>query len=209
VDAFQQNRPHPYFPQSLVIQGYVEPEHTPARLLVSMALIVSLPLVSLYLASKVYRPQLTLSDRLTMLWFFLSGSLHCLFELYYILNFSAIASNADFAASLWKEYAKSDSRYLAQNPLVYVLESITVFIIGPLSLWTAWRIWQRSSIGRYLGQLAVSLVHVYSATLYFGTEFLAKESNCRPETVYFAVYLVAMNLPWIVVPFWLIAQSFG
>ncbi|KAJ2878847.1 hypothetical protein FB639_003256 [Coemansia asiatica] len=174
-----------------------------------MSLIVVLPLLTIYTATKLYRPQLTKNDRLALLWFILSGSLHCILELYYILNFTTIAANTDFASSLWKEYAKSDSRYLAQNPLVYVLESITVFIAGPLSLSTAWCIWQQSSIGRYLGQLVVSLMHLYSAALYFGTEFIAKESNCRPELVYFAGYLVAMNLPWILVPSWLITESFG
>lgn len=32
----------------------------------------------------------------------------------------------DFFGQLWKEYAKSDSRYLAADPMVLTLETITV-----------------------------------------------------------------------------------
>ncbi|KAJ2703902.1 hypothetical protein FB645_003722 [Coemansia sp. IMI 203386] len=204
---------HPYYPQSLVLPGYVEPTHTSAHLLASMTLMIGLPLLALHIAAKHHRPHLSLTDRFIFLWFVLCGSLHCLFELHYLRNFHTLASNTDFASSLWKEYAKSDSRYLAQSPLVYVLESITVFVVGPLSLFTAWCIWQQqqndSSAARFLGQMAVSLMHLYSALVYFGSEFLAKQSNCRPEPVYYVGYLISMNLPWIIVPIWLIVQSFG
>ncbi|KAJ1850584.1 hypothetical protein LPJ73_003383, partial [Coemansia sp. RSA 2703] len=126
--------------------------------------------------------------------------------LYYVLHFSTISRETHFAASLLKEYAKSDSRYLAQVPLVLVLEIITVVIIGPMCFWTAWAILKNNS-SRHITQLSVCVLHLYSVTLYFGTEFMVPESNCRPEFVYIWIYLIGMNAPWVVVPLYLAIDS--
>ncbi|KAJ1883996.1 hypothetical protein LPJ66_010823 [Kickxella alabastrina] len=197
---------HPYYPQSLVLDGFVAPTQSPATLLAAISTLIALLLLSTYLLLITKRPNLSLADRLTTLWFVLCASLHCLFELYYLAHFSSLASTPDFVASLWKEYAKSDSRYLAQVPLVFALEFITVSVTGPLCLLTAWFVWC-GGCARHICQLAACLLHLYSVVLYFGTEFMAKESNCRPEPVYYYVYLIAMNLPWVLVPLGLAVQS--
>ncbi|KAJ1722372.1 hypothetical protein LPJ53_003203 [Coemansia erecta] len=171
-----------------------------------MFLLVAGLLSTATIASLIYRPRLPSGDRLTALWFVLCGSFHCLLELYYVLHFNTIAKETHFAASLLKEYAKSDSRYLAQVPLVLVLEMITVVAIGPMCFWTAWTILQ-DGCSRHIAQLGVCILHLYSVSLYFGTEFMAAESNCRPEFVYYWVYLIGMNAPWVAVPLYLAIAS--
>lgn len=60
-----------------------------------------------------------------------AGSLHCFFEGYFVLNHSRMPMMQDFFGQLWKEYAKSDSRYLAADSLVLTLETVTVVCCRP------------------------------------------------------------------------------
>ncbi len=53
-------------------------------------------------------------------------------------------------------------------------------------------------------QIAVSIGHLYGVALYYGTcsfEYhLRGNSHSRPEFLYYWVYYVAFNMPWMVVP---------
>jgi len=55
-----------------------------------------------------------------------AGSIHVFFEGYFVFNNFRMASMEDFFGQLWKEYALSDSRYMSSDPLVLVMESLTV-----------------------------------------------------------------------------------
>jgi cholestenol delta-isomerase len=55
-----------------------------------------------------------------------AGSLHCLLEGYFITHHSRMGPAQDLFGQLWKEYAKSDSRYLISDPFVVSVETITV-----------------------------------------------------------------------------------
>ncbi|KAJ2612217.1 hypothetical protein H4S08_002792 [Coemansia sp. RSA 1365] len=141
------------------------------------------------------------------MWFVLCGSMHSGFELYYLVHFRSIAGTQDILGDMWKEYAKSDSRYLSQSSMVLALETITVTVIGPLCWGAAYGIWSRRLTVRYLCQLAASVLHLYSVLVYYGTELLSPESNCRPEAQYFLGYFVLANLPWVLVPLYLAISS--
>lgn len=57
---------------------------------------------------------------------------------------------------------------------------------------------------RYPLQLLLSMAHVYGVALYYGTSTVDLVSkgiaHSRPEFLYFWVYYVGMNLPWVVIP---------
>ena len=57
---------------------------------------------------------------------------------------------------------------------------------------------------RHLAQAIVSVCHMYGVALYYGTchfDFVFKGvSHSRPEFLYYWVYYVGMNAPWVVVP---------
>jgi cholestenol delta-isomerase len=55
-----------------------------------------------------------------------AGSIHVFFEGYFVFNNGRMASMKDFFGQLWKEYALSDSRYMSSDPLVLVMESLTM-----------------------------------------------------------------------------------
>jgi len=74
---------------------------------------------------------------------------------------------------------------------------------GPLCYASAVSI-VRGGSSRCALQIAVSLAHVYGAALYYSTCYVEyahrRVSYSRPEFLYFWVYYVALNAPWVVVP---------
>lgn len=58
--------------------------------------------------------------------FVTAGILHCFFEGYFITHHDRMGSTQDTLGQLWKEYAKSDSRYLVSDSFVVSIEFITV-----------------------------------------------------------------------------------
>ncbi|OMP84739.1 3-beta-hydroxysteroid-Delta(8),Delta(7)-isomerase [Diplodia seriata] len=194
--------PHPYYPLDLKLHGYTENAAGLASLFAGFSTGVSVILGTALFLSRRYRPSINARDGCLVLWFVLSGSLHCFFEGYFLVNHSRMPAAQDFFGQLWKEYAKSDSRYLAADPLVLTLETITVLIWGPLSFLTSWCIVSESPYRLPL-QALVSTGHLYSDTLYYVTSFLDMRRgvlHSRPEALYFWVYFVVMNALWIIVP---------
>ncbi|KAJ2804899.1 hypothetical protein H4R20_002320 [Coemansia guatemalensis] len=201
---------HPYFPSSLELEGYVAPTWSAPALLITMGSAMGLLLSITYLTfsrKQHSRGHLSASDVTAAMWFVLCGAMHSGFELYYLVHFRSLASTQDILGNMWKEYAKSDSRYLSQSSMVLSLETVTVTVIGPLCWGAAYGIWSRRLATRYLCQLAASVLHLYSVLLYYGTEFLSPEPNCRPEALYFFGYFVLANLPWLLVPLYLAITS--
>ncbi|KAB2572832.1 EBP domain-containing protein [Lasiodiplodia theobromae] len=200
---------HPYYPQDLQLHHYTENTVDLATLFAGFATGVSIILGAALLLAQRRRPSISALDRFLVLWFVLSGSLHCFFEGYFILNHARMPAAQDFFGQLWKEYAKSDSRYLAADPMVLTLETITVLVWGPLSFLTSWCIVSESP-HRLSLQALVSTGHLYSDTLYYVTSILDMRRgvlHSRPEALYFWVYFVAMNALWIIVPAFILYQS--
>ncbi|KAL3428405.1 emopamil binding protein [Phlyctema vagabunda] len=201
---------HPYYPQSLRFQQYAANEWSVSQLIGAFA---AGWIVILGIASAITRrqnPNLRGSEQVLVLWFVLTGLIHCFFEGYFVYNHASMPARRDFFGQLWKEYALSDSRYMSADPLVLVMESWTVAIWGPLSLLTAVLITQDSAY-RYPVQALVSTGHIYGNLLYFSTslyeEYAAGTRYYRPEPFYFWVYFVAMNAVWFVVPGWCLYGS--
>ncbi|KAH7015974.1 putative EBP domain protein [Macrophomina phaseolina] len=200
---------HPYYPLDLELPGYVENTIDLTTLLLAFSAGVACILGTALIAAHRYRPSISKHDQFLVLWFVLSGSLHCFFEAYFLWNHTRMPAVGDLFGQLWKEYAKSDSRYMTADPLVLTLEIITVFVWGPLSFLTAWSIMSDSPF-RFPFQALVATGHLYSCTLYFVMAFIDMTRgviHSRPEKLYFWVYFVAMNAPWIVVPAFTLYQA--
>lgn len=54
-------------------------------------------------------------------------------------------------------------------------------------------------------RIIVCTAHLFSVSLYYSTSltetYFTGRSDSRPEPLYFWVYYIAFNLPWVVVPF--------
>ncbi|KAH8804883.1 Emopamil binding protein-domain-containing protein [Xylogone sp. PMI_703] len=194
---------HPYYPQDILLPQYVPNDWSLPGLLLGFSCGVILILSTALLLAQRVNPKLSFSDRSLVLWFVLTGSIHCFFEGYYVLNHASIAGDSHFLAQLWKEYTLSDSRYLILDPLVLCMESWTVIIWGPLSLLTALLITTDSPY-RHPIQALVSTGQFYGDLLYYSTslyeDFALGRQYYRPEPYYFWVYFVVMNTFWLIIP---------
>ncbi|KAK5664255.1 hypothetical protein OQA88_473 [Cercophora sp. LCS_1] len=198
-------RHHPYFPVDSVISGgYVPTTWSLEGLLLSFVGLITAHIAGALLLARYKNPTLSISDQLIFCWFILSAFLHCQFEGYFIKNHEHIGSSDELFASLWREYAQSDSRYMTSDPFMLCIESLTVYIWGPLSLAAAYCIIQRNNGIRHVLQIAVSIGHLYGVALYFGTCYFQEKykgiSYSRPEFLYYWVYYVGLNAAWAVVP---------
>ncbi|KAL3463252.1 Emopamil-binding protein [Aspergillus heterothallicus] len=201
---------HPYYPLDARIHNYAPNNASILSLLTTASVGVTVLLGATFLLSTWVRPQLSIANRIAILWFVLSGTLHCFFEGYFMINHDRMVTSQDFFGQLWKEYALSDSRYLTSDTLVLCMETITVLIWGPLCFGVAYSILYRHSL-RHPLQIIVCMAHLYGDTLYFATslydDYAHQRPYCRPEPFYFWVYYVFMNLIWIVVPAYYLRQS--
>ncbi|KAF7593277.1 hypothetical protein BBP40_011734 [Aspergillus hancockii] len=201
---------HPYYPVDAPINEYAPNEVSLLNLLTTASIGTATLLGIIYILASMLRPNLSKADRIAILWFSLSGTIHCVFEGYFMLNHDHMASAQDFFGQLWKEYALSDSRYMTADTMVLCMETITVLVWGPLCLLVAYSIFTRGSL-RHPLQLTVCLSHLYGDSLYYATSlydhYAHERPYCRPEPFYFWVYYFFMNFIWIVVPLYYFSQS--
>ena len=54
-----------------------------------------------------------------------AATIHTFFEGYFAYNGGNMAGYSDLFGQLWKEYAKSDSRYLTWDPFTLCMETTT------------------------------------------------------------------------------------
>ncbi|KAI8341432.1 putative EBP domain protein [Chlamydoabsidia padenii] len=192
---------HPYYPQHLILEHYEPNQRSMLYLLLVVGGILgSISVGSVYMASRLNRP-----GSFYFGWFIICGLLHCCFESYWLWYHDDLLFRTDLFAELWKEYAHGDSRYLTSDPLVMTLETITVFIWGPLCFLSAWT-WWKGSRGHLLYQLLASVGHLFSCSLYFILD-MPDFINCDPHPFYFWIYFVAFNTPWIIIPCLLIYRN--
>ncbi|KAI8367282.1 Emopamil-binding protein [Blakeslea trispora] len=193
---------HPYYPTTLDIPLYVPNTRSTFELLVAAGTIMTALLISsivLFNTSKKATSQARFS------WFFANSFLHCGFELYWLINRKTIAGQSDLLAEMWKEYSHADSRYIAGDKLLLALETLTIFIWGPLCIASAYYI-LKGSQRQYTFQSLASMCHLFSCTIYYIVD-LPEAINCDPSPIYFWVYFIGFNAPWILVPLYLISQS--
>ncbi|KYK61786.1 hypothetical protein DCS_02930 [Drechmeria coniospora] len=135
--------------------------------------------------------------------FLIGAFLHIVFEGYYIYHRTDIAGQQSALAQLWKEYALSDSRYLTSDVFTVCIETITVYVWGPLCLLTSAAILGDSPF-RHVSQAVVCTAHLYGVALYYATSWTDYRfhgtEHSRPEFLYYWVYYIGFNLPWVIVP---------
>ncbi|OQD78304.1 hypothetical protein PENDEC_c001G07141 [Penicillium decumbens] len=201
---------HPYYPLGADIVGYSPNQTSVLELLVSAGGGCAALLGLTFAVTSYVRPSLRLADRIAILWFVLSGTLHCFFEGYFMIHHDRMASAQDLFGRLWKEYALSDSRYMTSDTLVLCMETMTVLLWGPLCFGVAYLITIEGSL-RHPIQLMVCMSHLYGDTLYYATSLFDHYVNgvayCRPEGYYFWLYYFLMNFIWIVVPSYYLLDS--
>ncbi|KAK1842516.1 ebp domain-containing protein [Colletotrichum chrysophilum] len=194
---------HPYYPVDAQILHYTANQTSIPVLLIAFGAVLALAVGAAVLGARKAHPALSKADLFTVAWFALCGFLHCFFEGYFILYHENLASLQTFFGQLWKEYALSDSRYLTSDSFMLCVEGFTVAVWGPLCWSIVVAIAKRSTL-RYPLTIIMCVGHLYGVVLYYSTSlteyFLHGVSHSRPEFLYFWVYYIGFNGPWVVVP---------
>ncbi|KAK6579809.1 hypothetical protein PZA11_007517 [Diplocarpon coronariae] len=196
---------HPYFPATLALAGrtYVANSWHLFTLIAVFAAGGAALVAATWAGARRLNPRLGPGDLGLVVWFVLCGSIHLFFEGYFVYNHHRMPQMTDFFGQLWKEYALSDSRYMASDPFVLCIESWTAVFWGPLSFLVALLIVLASPY-RHPVQALVSTGQFYGDVLYYTTSLFDDLCNgvrhYRPEPYYFWVYFVLMNGAWIVLP---------
>ena len=186
-----------YYPQSLVLKSFL-PQSLPAeKILALFGLgLVSCQVVFSLLYARKHGKKGSFG---VALWFFTCGLIHTFVEGYFVFYHASITSKDAFMANVWKEYAKSDSRYLISDPTVLMIEGITAVFWGPLSFYVAYLCFKNDQ-SRHLWQVLISLGQFYGDILYYTTTLITGSTHCNPDPYYFWFYFVFMNSLWILFP---------
>ncbi|KAI1131622.1 Emopamil binding protein-domain-containing protein [Nemania abortiva] len=201
---------HPYYPLGVSISAYETNETPISALLAAFGGALGFAVLGAAFVARKLNPGLSASGLALFCWFIMNTYLHCVFEGYFVLNHATIASSQSLLGQLWKEYALSDSRYLVSDFFVLSVESITTFFWGPLCLANAIAIARNSPL-RHALRIVACVAHLYGVALYYATSqcefYFTGRSHSRPEFLYFWVYYVGFNLPWAIVPAFLLLDS--
>lgn len=201
---------HPFYPLGVEIANYVANDQNALELLAKFLSGWVVILGVTWWAVGKYSPQVGKLDKTIMLWFVLTGTIHTFFEGYFAYNGGHMAGAQDLFGQLWKEYAKSDSRYLTWDPFTLCMETVTAVCWGPLSYVTAYLITVQHPY-RFPIQALVSTGQIYGLILYYATclfdLYHENISYCRPGAYYFWFYFFFVNFIWMVIPGYLLYQS--
>ncbi|KAL9935729.1 hypothetical protein V8E36_005306 [Tilletia maclaganii] len=184
------------------------------RTLVSLSFVVGLVAGAYVLKSVFLPPHLDRSAkwRRIFLWLAFDGLCHLILEgsFLYLSTFGrTVNASSSFFAYMWQDYAKADARWGYAEPTVVSLEILTVLGAGPLALYTAHLLAKED--GRYhYWAVVLSTAELYGGIMTFAPEWLTgnKELN-GSNWVLLWVYLWFMNMIWVVIPVYLLVDSYG
>ncbi|KAJ3096070.1 hypothetical protein HDU97_006241 [Phlyctochytrium planicorne] len=193
---------HPFYPLDATL-----PNFSPQAIPMSTILTIFFSAVFLILGTCWFiSSHLPIGTRFVFMWFVACGFIHGVVEGYFGYNHLSISTQEGFFADLWKEYAKSDSRYMTKDPFVCIMESMTAALWSPFSFLASYLI-LKNSPSRHLFQFLVSTGQLYGDIAYYLTAAMEGYKHSRPEPLYFWFYFVFLNSFWIYIPFLIMWNS--
>ncbi|XP_061463542.1 emopamil-binding protein-like [Rhineura floridana] len=148
-------------------------------------------------------------DRWVLSWLCYDALVHGVLEgLFVYLSLASSVSRSDnIIASLWKEYGRADARWLHSDPTIVSLEILTVFLDGLLALILIYAIVKRKHYRHFI-QITLCICELYGGWMTFCPEWLIGSPNLNTSNwLYLWVYLVFFNGIWVVIPGFLLVQS--
>ncbi|XP_058148226.1 3-beta-hydroxysteroid-Delta(8),Delta(7)-isomerase [Dasypus novemcinctus] len=199
---------HPYWPQHMRLDNFVPNDLSTCHLLAGLFSVSGVIVVTTWLLSgRAAVVPLGTWRRLSLCWFAVCGFIHLVIEGWFILYHENLLGDQAFLSQLWKEYAKGDSRYIMGDNFMICMESVTVLMWGPLSLWVVIA-FLRQQPHRFVLQLVISVGQIYGDVLYFLTE--QRDGFQHGELghpLHFWFYFVFLNAIWLVLPGVLVLDS--
>jgi len=151
-------------------------------------------------------------DRATFIWLAFDMMIHFSFEgsFLYLSTFGrTVNGSVGPFADLWKEYARADFRWGFSDPTVVSLEILTVLGAGPLCALILYQFLNKDP-ARHYWIIVLSTAELYGGWMTFCPEWLTGSPNLDTSNpLYLYVYLFFMNVIWVVIPLWLMYDSYG
>uniref|UniRef100_A0A8B9KTT0 EXPERA domain-containing protein n=1 Tax=Astyanax mexicanus TaxID=7994 RepID=A0A8B9KTT0_ASTMX len=125
----------------------------------------------------------------------------------YMSLVGTVATSDNILAELWKEYGKADQRWLHSDPNIVSLELLTVVLDGFLALLLVYAI-VKDKHYRHFVQITLCVCELYGGWMTFCPDWLIGSPNLNTSNwLYLWVYLTFFNGIWVVVPGFLLYQS--
>jgi hypothetical protein len=148
-------------------------------------------------------------DSAALLFMIVSYATHLSWELVWLVGHDAIAASRDaaWAYPWWAYIDGGDLRYAEASPTLLTMEVLSVAngCVGALGLW----LWLRSGRTDRRGVLlcmATAVVHLYSTSLYYGSEILAGLPDVDTTSVLDTwIKFGLANAAWLVFPWFVLA----
>ncbi|KAL6303481.1 Emopamil-binding protein [Sparassis latifolia] len=166
-----------------------------------------------YTTSKALLPQNAKGqDRATYIWLAFDAMIHFSFEgsfLYLSVFGRQVNTSVGPFAELWKEYARADARWGFSDPTVVSLEILTVLGAGPLCCYIV-KLLVQDDPARHYWIIVLCTAEIYGGWMTFCPEWLIGSPNLdTSNALSLWVYLVFMNILWVIIPLWLMVDSYG
>ncbi|XP_052785155.1 emopamil-binding protein-like [Mya arenaria] len=161
------------------------------------------------LFAHLYRKRVSTEDYWVLVWLIYDFFIHLTLEGPFVILslLGTVQESNHFTAQLWKEYAKADARWGVSDPTVVSLEILTVTIVEVFVVFTVNGIVQNKPY-RHFMQICLCVCELYGGWMTFCPEWLTGSPNLNTSNpLYLWVYLVFYNGLWVVIPCYLLYQS--
>lgn len=119
-----------------------------------------------------------------------------------------VNTSTGFFAYLWQDYAKADARWGFSEPTVVALEILTVLGAGPLAAYCAYLL-SKNVFSYHYWVVVLSTAELYGGFMTFAPEWLSGNKYLNGSNwMLMWVYLFFMNMVWVVIPLYLLYDSF-
>ncbi|KAM9334344.1 emopamil-binding protein-like [Symphorus nematophorus] len=169
----------------------------------------SIQLLAAALLTRRFGGRSSADDRWILLWLFYDVIVHLTLEgpFVYMSLVGTVETSEGPLAELWKEYGKSDSRWLISDPTIISIEILTVFLDSLLALLLIHAVLTDKYYRHFL-QIALSVCELYGGWMTFCPEWLMGSPHLDTSSwLHLWVYLVFFNGVWVLVPVLLLVQS--
>ncbi|CAG8606827.1 5715_t:CDS:2 [Ambispora leptoticha] len=191
---------------SLIPTQLKEPTAIYSLLFTLLLFIVSFVVAYNFLSREKFKT----SEKYVFMWLTWDALVHLILEgsfVYMSILGRTVETSSGPMAELWKEYGKADSRWLIAEPTVVSIEIPTFILCGPVSVLVLWAITKDHPI-RHPLQFLLCTCELYGGYLTWMPEYLTgNKSLAIDNPLYLWVYMVLFNGLWVLVPTFLLVQS--
>ncbi|KAF8469388.1 Emopamil-binding protein [Russula ochroleuca] len=177
----------------------------------SLAGVAGIAIIATTAARKLLPRNAPWQDRVTFIWLTFDALIHFIFEGSFLALSTfgrTVNASSGVFAQMWREYAAADSRWGTADSTVVSLELLTVFGAGPLAALIVYQIVKRDP-ARHYWIVVLSTAELYGGWMTFCPEWLTGSPSLDTSNVlFFWVYLVFMNIIWVLTPVWLMYDSY-